>query len=172
MDAPNRLTSRPAIFVYGAIVVVFAVFVGAQFVAPLLEPTTKFAKYNADFAKVAIHGYDTVAYFTEGKPMKGKDEFEETWEDARWQFASATNRDLFKANPERYAPQFGGYCAGGLAVGEYADGDPKLWAIVDDKLYFVKNKKYFTEWSKAAKGHIHFAEYNWNNFRDELRDNM
>jgi YHS domain-containing protein len=172
MSTSNRLASRPAIFVYGAIVVVLAVFVGALFVAPLLGPTTQFAKYNVDSAKVAIHGYDTVAYFTEGKAMKGKAEFEQTWEDARWQFASATNRELFKANPERYAPQFGGYCAGGLAVGEYANGDPELWAIVDEKLYFVKNKKYFTEWSKAEKGHIHFAEYNWNNYRDKLRDNM
>jgi YHS domain-containing protein len=172
MNTKSQLTSRPAIFTYGAIVVVVAVYVGALFVAPLLGDRKQFAKYNVDSANVAIHGYDTVSYFIDGKPMKGKKEFKHTWEDAIWQFASATNLELFKANPERYAPQFGGYCAGGLAVGEYADGDPNLWAIVDDKLYFVKNKKYFTEWSKAAKGHIHFAEYNWNNFRDQLRDNM
>ena len=99
-------------------------------------------------------------------------EFEHLWEDARWQFSSTTNLELFKANPVRYAPQFGGYCAGGLAVGEYADGDPELWAIVDDKLYFIAKEEYMTEWSKAAEGHIHFAEYNWKNYRDQLRDNM
>lgn len=172
MSTSNRLTSRPAIFVYGAIVVVLAVFVGAQFVAPLLGPPNQNAKYNVDSAKVAIHGYDTVAYFTDGKPMKGKNEFEETWEDARWQFASATNRELFKANPERYAPQFGGYCAGGLAVGEYANGDPEVWTIVDGKLYFNKNKDLQTAWRKAPEAHIEFADYNWNNFRENLRDNM
>jgi len=172
METSKRLTSRPAVFIYGALVVVLAVFIGAQFVAPMMKNKTEFTKYNVDSAKVAIHGYDTVAYFTDGEPTKGKMEFEQLWEDARWQFSSTTNLELFKANPERYAPQFGGYCAGGLAVGEYANGDPELWAIVDDKLYFIAKEEYMTEWSKAAEGHIHFAEYNWTNYRDQLRDNM
>ncbi len=105
MNPSSSLTSRPAYFVYGAIVVVVAVIVGAMFVSPLLSAKQQFATYNVDSEKVAIHGYDTVAYFTEGKPMQGKDELEEVWEDARWQFSSATNLELFKANPERYAPQ-------------------------------------------------------------------
>ena len=172
METSNRLTSRPAIFTYGALVVVLAVFIGAQFVAPLLKPTIQFAKYNIDAAEVAIHGYDTVAYFTDGKPTKGKKEFEYVWEDARWQFASTTNRELFKANPDRYAPQFGGYCAGGLAVGEYANGDPELFTIVDGKLYFIKNEHFLERWGQAPEAHIEFAEYNWENFRDNLRDNM
>ena len=173
MSTSNQLTSRPAIIIYGAIVVVLAVFIGAQFVPPLLgDPKRQFADYNVDGAKVAIHGYDTVAYFTEGKPTKGKEEFEKSWEDARWQFSSATNRELFKANPERYAPQFGGYCSGGLAVGEYANGDPKLFTIVDGKLYLIKNKQYQMAWRKAPEASIHFGEYNWANFRSELRDNM
>ncbi len=172
MNPSSHLTSRPAYFVYGAIVVVAAVIVGAVVVSPLLSAKQQFATYNVDGENVAIHGYDTVAYFTEGKPMQGKDEFEEVWEDARWQFSSATNRELFKANPERYAPQFGGYCAGGLAVGEYADGDPKLFTIVDGKLYLIKNKKYQMAWRKAPEAAIHFGEYNWGNYRDKLRDNM
>ncbi len=172
MNAGSQLTSRPAFFVYGAIVIVAAVMVGAMFVSPLFSAKQQFATYNVDSDKVAIHGYDTVAYFTEGKPMQGKEEFEQIWEDARWQFASATNRELFQANPERYAPQFGGYCAGGLAVGEYADGDPKLFTIVDGKLYLIKNKKYQTAWRKAPEAAIHFGEYNWGNYRDKLRDNM
>ncbi len=146
--------------------------VGAMFVWPLFSADRQFADYNVDSDKVAIHGYDTVAYFTDGKAMKGDDEFEHAWEDARWQFASATNRELFKANPERYAPQFGGYCAGGLAVGEYANGDPKLFMIFDGKLYLIKNKKYQTAWRKAPEAAIHFGEYNWGNYRDKLRDNM
>ncbi|MFQ5983540.1 MAG: YHS domain-containing (seleno)protein, partial [Woeseiaceae bacterium] len=86
----------------------------------MFEPKQQLADYNVDANNVAIHGYDTVAYFTDGKPTKGKKDFEHVWNDARWHFASATNRDLFTANPDRYAPQFGGYCAGGLAAGEYA----------------------------------------------------
>ncbi len=172
MNPSSHLTSRPAYFVYGVIVIVAAVIVGAVVVSPLLSAKQQFATYNVDGENVAIHGYDTVAYFTEGKPTQGKDEFEQVWEDARWQFASATNRELFKANPERYAPQFGGYCAGGLAVGEYADGDPKLFTIVDDKLYFIKNEHFLERWSEAPEAHIEFAEYNWANFRGELRDNM
>ena len=171
MNISNQLTSRRAYIVYGAIVVVAAVIVGALFVSPLLSAKQQFATYNVDSEKVAIHCYDTVAYFTEGKPMRGTDEFEQVWEDARWQFASATNRELFKANPERYAPQFGGYCAGGLAVGEYADGDPKLFTIVDGKLYLIKNKGYQTVWNQGPEAAIHFGEYNWAN-RGELRDNM
>lgn len=172
MKNQSRLTSRTAILAYGAALAVVAAMIGAVFIAPLLESKRKFANYNVDAANVAIHGYDTVAYFTDAKPMKGKKEFEHVWEDSRWQFSSATNRDLFKVNPERYAPQFGGYCAGGLTVGEYANGDPKLWTIVDGKLYFIKNRKYQKVWREAPEAAIHFAEYNWHNYRDSLRDNM
>ena len=172
MKPSSPLTSRPAIFVYGAIVVVAAVMVGATFVSPLFSAEQEFATYNVDSDNVAIHGYDTVAYFTEGEPVKGADEFEQVWEDARWQFASATNRELFKANPERYAPQFGGYCAGGLAAGEYANGDPEVWTIVDGKLYLNKTKDLRTFWREAPEAHIEVAKYNWANFRNELRDNM
>ncbi len=172
MSSSSPLTSRPAYFLYGAIVIVAAVMVGAMVVSPLFSAKQAFATINVDSDNVAIHGYDTVAYFTEGKPMQGKDEFEQVWEDARWQFASATNRELFKANPERYAPQFGGYCAGGLAAGEYANGDPEVWTIVDGKLYLNKSDDLRTFWRKGAPAHIEMANYNWANFRGELRDNM
>ncbi|MCZ6839357.1 MAG: YHS domain-containing (seleno)protein [Alphaproteobacteria bacterium] len=145
---------------------------GAMFVSPLLSAKQQFADYNVDSDNVAIHGYDTVAYFTEGKPVKGADEFKQVWEDTSWQFASATNRELFKANPERYAPQFGGYCAGGLAVGEYADGDPEAWTIVDGKLYFHANKELRETWRNAPEAYVVYADYNWENNRDELRNNF
>jgi hypothetical protein len=64
---------------------------------------------NTNIFGVAIKGYDTVAYFTEGRAVQGTSEFEVTWQDARWRFASAANRDLFAANQERYAPQYGGF---------------------------------------------------------------
>jgi YHS domain-containing protein len=171
MNTNNRLTSRTAIFAYGAVVAV-VVMTGAFFITPLMDAERQFTNYNVDNANVAIHGYDTVAYFTDGKPTKGDSEFEHEWEDARWTFSSATNLELFKANPQRYAPQFGGYCAGGLAVGEYANGDPELWTIVDGKLYFIKNEKYQTVWREAPETAIHFGEYNWHNNRNKLRNNM
>ncbi len=68
-----------------------------------------FEKVNQNFFGVAIKGYDTVAYFTEGRAVKGKSKFSHTWNDAKWYFSSAENRDLFVANPEHYAPQYGGY---------------------------------------------------------------
>ena len=170
MKPSSPLTSRPAIFVYGAIVVVAAVMVGAVFVSPLLSTERQFADYNVDSDKVAIHGYDTVAYFTEGEPTKGSTEFEHSWQDARWQFASATNRDLFTANPDRYAPQYGGYCALGLSAGEYADIDPNAWTIVDGKLYLNKTLEYRVAWRKDPEAYFATADYNWNNNRDKLRD--
>ena len=100
---------------------------------------------------MAIHGYDTVAYFTEGKAVKGSGEFEQVWQEVRWQFASATNRDRFTANPERFAPQYGGYCALGLSAGEYSDVDPEAWTIVDGKLYLTHSLEYRETWRKAPK---------------------
>ena len=170
MKPSSPLTSRPAIFVYGVIVVVAAVMVGAVFVSPLLSTERQFADYNVDSDKVAIHGYDTVAYFTEGEPTKGSAEFEHSWQDARWQFASATNRDLFTADPDRYAPQYGGYCAGGLSVGEFADTDPGAWTIVDGKLYLNKTMELREAWRKAPEAHVANANYNWDNNRGNLRD--
>ncbi len=170
MNPSSRLTSRPALFIYGAIVVVAAVIVGAMFVWPLFSADRQFADYNVDSDKVAIHGYDTVAYFTEGKPIKGKSDFENVWQDTRWQFASATNRDLFKANPDRYAPQYGGYCALGISSGEYADIDPNAWTIVDGKLYLNRTLEYRVAWRKAPEAYFATADYNWNSNRDKLRD--
>ncbi len=171
MSPSKHLTSRQAYFVYGAIVVVAAVIAGAMFVSPLFSAKRQFADYNVDSDKVAIDGSDTVAYFTEGKPMKGSADIEHVWQDARWQFASATNRDLFTANPDRYAPQFGGYCAGGLATGEFADVDPAAWTIVDGKLYLNKNKELREVWRKAPEAYVVYANYNWESNRDKLRNN-
>ena len=146
------------------------VVVGAGFFA--FAPKAAIPDYNVDESNVAIHGYDTVAYFIADKALKGKSEFEHVWHDARWQFDSAGNRDLFVANPDRYAPTFGGYCALGLAAGEYADGDPTAWTIVDGKLYLNNTKGVREVWRKAPKAHIGNANYNWEKNRAELRDNL
>ncbi len=162
------LASRRTIFglaVLGAIVVAAA----GYFAFP---SQAEISAVNISEDRVAIHGYDPVAYFTEGKATKGKGDFEHVWHDARWQFASAGNRDLFTASPERYAPKYGGYCAGGMAVGEYADIDPEAWTIVDGRLFFNYSKKYRTVWRISPESHIIYADYNWENNRAKLRNNL
>jgi hypothetical protein len=90
---------------------------------------------DAQEVPLAIKGYDPVAYFTDGKPVRGTAEFEFEWDDRRWRFASAEHRDLFKASPVRYAPQFGNYCAMALALNQIVVADPENWLISDGKLY-------------------------------------
>jgi hypothetical protein len=90
---------------------------------------------NAQEVPLAIKGYDPVAYFTDSKPVQGKAEFEFEWDDHRWRFASAEHRDLFKASPARYAPQFGNYCAMALTLKQVVVADPENWLISDGKLY-------------------------------------
>jgi YHS domain-containing protein len=88
------------------------------------------------FGDVAIKGYDAVAYFTEHKAVKGSEKFTYHWLGANWHFASAENRELFRREPVRYAPQYGGYCADGVSAGTITTNiDPKAWRIIDGKLY-------------------------------------
>ena len=162
------LTSRRAMIAYVVVGLAMVVAVGFSTFTAKSEITT----YNVDADNVAIDGYDTVAYFTEGKPVKGSGEFEHVWEDARWQFSSVSNRDLFAANPDRYAPQYGGYCALGIAAGEFAQVDPEAWAIIDGKLYLNKSKEFLAIWEEAPAAHIWVSEHNWAENRAKLRNNL
>ncbi|PDS77953.1 YHS domain-containing (seleno)protein [Rhizobium sp. L43] len=88
------------------------------------------------FGDIAIKGYDPVAYFTENQAVEGSKEYSYRWLGATWHFSSAENRDLFKGDPSRYAPQYGGYCADGVSFGTVTTNiDPKAWRIIDGKLY-------------------------------------
>ncbi len=95
---------------------------------------------------MAIHGYDTVAYFTEGRPVQGSDKFLAEYNGAKWAFSSAENKTLFENNPEKYAPQFGGHCAFAAAHNALADVDPSAWRIIDDKLYLNYSQRVNTQW--------------------------
>ena len=110
---------------------------------------------------VAINGYDTVAYFTDGKAMKGSSEFEYVWDDAKWQFATATHRDLFIADPDRYMPQYGGYCAAAMVKGVLVPADPEAWAIVDGKLYMIHTQAGLGPWRLDAVENIKQADKKW-----------
>jgi hypothetical protein len=110
---------------------------------------------------VAIKGYDPVAYFEQGKPVEGNKQYEHKWMDATWRFASAANRDKFAADPGKYAPQYGGYCAYAVSLGTTADIDPEAWSVVDGKLYLNKSKSIKKTWEQDIPGHIQSANENW-----------
>jgi hypothetical protein len=111
--------------------------------------------------RVAIKGYDPVAYFTPGKPSPGSTDISYDWEGARWQFASAAHRDLFRQDPDAYAPQYGGYCALGMVGGSRGQVDPEAWAIVDGKLYLYYERAARDEWRKNQAANIAAADRVW-----------
>ncbi|OQW33403.1 MAG: tat pathway signal sequence domain protein [Nitrospira sp. SG-bin1] len=110
---------------------------------------------------LAIDGYDPVAYFTEMKPVKGSPEFRSDYQGATFQFASAAHRDTFVANPEKFAPQYGGYCAYGMAKGYKAKIDPVAFSVVRDKLYLNYNETIRARWLSDIPGYIQKADTNW-----------
>jgi YHS domain-containing protein len=114
----------------------------------------------------AIRGYDPVAYFTEGKSVKGNDNLTYHWKDANWYFSSTQNLNSFTKNPEKYAPQYGGYCAYGMSEGHKAPTDPDAWTIVDGKLYLNYSKDVRTKWRESEKERIDKADKNWPQLKD------
>ena len=129
----------------------------------VLLTTLAYAQKSEIFSQndKAIKGYDPVAYFTESKPVMGKEEFKIPVAGANWYFSSQKNLDLFKANPYKYMPQYGGYCAFGLAGGYKAPISPDAWTIVDDKLYLNYNKKIQAEWTEDRTEMIKKADKIW-----------
>jgi len=117
--------------------------------------------YTARFSDLAISGYDAVAYFTEGKPVEGSDDFTVEYDGAVWRFASVENREAFASNPARYAPQYGGYCAWAVSQGYTASTDPEAWKIVDGKLYLNYNRSVQQRWEQNIPGNITAGDANW-----------
>lgn len=112
-------------------------------------------------SNLAVGGYDSVSYFVDGAPMKGSSEFSTEYMGAEWRFTTAENLARFKADPEAYAPQYGGYCAWAAAGGKTASGNPRQWAIVDGKLYLNYNKKVKGLWDEDRAGFIAQADERW-----------
>jgi hypothetical protein len=110
---------------------------------------------------LAIRGYDPVAYFSENKPVEGLKEFSFTWQEVEWRFKNKANMELFKSSPEKYAPQFGGFCAYGVSDNHKSPTDPSAFTVVNDKLYLNYSPKVKELWSKDRDGHIKRAETNW-----------
>ena len=130
-----------------------------------LSAGTAFARspevYTGTFSSLAVGGYDTVAYFKQGKPVEGKAEFTTQYKGVTWRFASKENLDAFTANPAGYAPQFGGYCAWAVAHNYTASGDPQVWSVVQGKLYLNYDRDVQAQWSKDIPHYIADGNKNW-----------
>jgi YHS domain-containing protein len=120
---------------------------------------------NTDASGSALRGYDAVAYFAVDSAVKGDPKFEYAWNGAKWFFSSEENMTKFKADPEAFAPQFGGYCAYAVSEGYTADADPEAWKIVDGKLYLNYNREVQNIWEKNEAERIANGKKNWHQFK-------
>jgi YHS domain-containing protein len=143
-----------------------ALISGASLLALLPTPAQAYdvnssAALNVDAKGIAVQGYDVVAYQSGGTPTPGQTAFTAAHEGATYLFSSAAHRDLLKANPAKYAPQFGGFCAMGVALEKKLDGDPLAWRVVDGKLYLNVNKDVQKKWLEDVPGHVKAATATW-----------
>ena len=149
--------SRRTLFIGTALVLLGGGYAAQSF----LSQDYTAAWYETD-AGVAIGGIDPVGYFTEGAPVSGSAAHSLDWGGTTWHFASAENRDAFAAEPERYAPQYGGYCAWAVGARKaLAPTDPEQWAVVDGKLYLNYSASVQEKWKADVPGFIVKADQNW-----------
>ena len=135
----------------------FVLAAALAFAAPALAQKPEV--YTAGGA--ALGGYDPVAYFTESRPVKGDARFTHAWKGATWRFASAAHRDAFAAAPEKYAPQYGGYCAYGVASGYTVPTVPEAWSVREGRLYLNYSTGVQQSWLRDPAGYIRKADANW-----------
>lgn len=112
---------------------------------------------SSTFGSVAIDGYDSVAYWTENQAVEGKKKYTYKYKDAKWRFATQENLDLFKANPEKYMPQYGGYCAWALSDDDLASVDGDAWTMYEGKLYLNYNKNVMKDWRQDKATFVKLA---------------
>ena len=136
-------------------------------VAALTIPALASDEVNTDRTGLAIGGYDTVAYFSSGRPVKGNFQITAEHEGVVYRFANEKNRDVFESNPERYAPQYGGYCAYGVAENAKFSADPTVWKIVDNRLYLNLDKNIARLFNRDLSGHIAKANDNWRSLENK-----
>lgn len=134
---------------------------GLGHVMPARVAVAEGYELNIDEQGVAIHGYDPVAYFTDGKAIEGKADLTAQHGGATYRFASAEHRDQFAADPAKFLPQYGGYCAYGTALSKKFDGDPNAWKVVDGKLYLNLNPDIQKKWLEDVPGFIVKADAAW-----------
>ena len=127
----------------------------------LLTGLGSLAAGNAQEFDPAIKMYDPVAYFKESKAVKGDESFTYRRHGMTWYFSTKEHRDLFAANPEKYAPQYDGYCAWAMSEGRKAITDPEVWKIVNGKLYLNCSKSAYEKWIRDIPGNVEKADANW-----------
>lgn len=147
----------------GALALSFAFFAGSASADEITTYVTQGA---------AIGGTDPVAYFTEGKPVQGKDEFTATYDGVTWKFSSAKNQALFIADPKKYAPQYGGFCAFGASKGFKVPVVPEAWQIVDGKLYLNNSLAVQKRFENETDEIIHDATLNWEIIKDKKPEDL
>lgn len=135
-----------------------------SFVLLLLTGLGGMAAGESKMNDVAIKGYDAVAYFQTGQALKGSELFTFQWHGLIWHFVSKENRDLYAASPEKYAPQYDGYCAWAMTEARRAQTDPEVWKIVSGKLYLNCSETAYEKWSRDIPGNIKKADLNWLKF--------
>jgi hypothetical protein len=116
--------------------------------------------------RIALSGYDPVAYFTDGRPEKGSDAFWFAFDDAVYLFRSANHQAMFAADPERYAPQYDGFCAAGVSKGYKVEPDPEAWVIANGKLYVLMLKERVPDFQRDTAAFVDKAEANWPQLRN------
>jgi YHS domain-containing protein len=135
----------------GLLLLLFSTLFAASPVAPV----------NRSSDGLALRGYDAVAYFTDGRAVKGTMQFLYEWMGVKWQFADKEHREMFSQDPQKYAPQFGGYCSWAVGHNYTADGDPEAWRIVDGKLYLNYDRSVQKKWEQDRAKWIQEANRNW-----------
>ncbi len=129
-------------------------------------------EFNVDDDGAALKGYDPVAYFEDGSATPGSAEYTIAVDGVTYHFASAAHRDAFSADPDKYRPQFGGYCAMGTAMGKKFDVDPEAFRVVDGKLYMNLSKKVQVKWLEDVPGNIVKANNNWPKIKDKSPEEL
>jgi YHS domain-containing protein len=151
-------TWRELLLLLGLATMALALLNDGVLLAQRSEKPSVFTEFRS---RLALDGYDAVAYFKTGKPAKGSAGHALTWNGASWHFASVENKAAFEANPQAYAPQYGGYCAWAVSEGYTAKGDPAIWRIVDGRLYLNYNASVQKSWERDIPGHVSKADKNW-----------
>lgn len=128
--------------------------------APSYAAADKAPVYTSWRDNIALSGYDAVSFFS-GKPQEGQSKYSTDYKGAKWYFQTQANRDLFRANPTAFEPQYGGYCAWAVAKGKLAKGSPKHWFVEDGKLYLNFNKRIKARWLADKDDFISSAKKHW-----------
>jgi len=123
--------------------------------------------YTGYFSNKAVSGYDVIAYFEQSQPVEGSSKYQLSYKGADWYFSSQSNLDKFTANPEKYAPQYGGYCAWAMSNDKAAPGNPPFWTIYNDKLYLNYDQNVLDTWRVNKDEFIKQADAHWASMEKE-----